>query len=151
MSGLLVAFPRHVLLQSEMRWIYGPTMGGLNCQLHVGSTSFEVVGIDSDKLFIYSPGKLTHPQKTITYPLKTNISPEKWWLEDYFHLFSFWKDPLSGDMLSFSGRTSRMHHSGSVCDIMSKSHLMSFSDVPGSNESGKINALLTNCNLKTKS
>ena len=38
-----------------------------------------------------------HMYTVYTYtPLKTNIYPEKWWLEDDF---PFWNGPCSGDML----------------------------------------------------
>ena len=35
-----------------------------------------------------------------TTPLKTNMSPENWWLED---VISNWNGPFSGDMLIFGG------------------------------------------------
>ena len=37
--------------------------------------------------------------------LKTNIFPEKWWLED--DPFPFWNGPFSGDMLIVGGVTVR--------------------------------------------
>ena len=40
-------------------------------------------------------------------PPKTNMSPEKWWLEDY--IFSFWNGLFSGDIRSFSGRYQKIH------------------------------------------
>ena len=35
-------------------------------------------------------------------PLKTNMSPENWWLEDDM---SFWDGPFLGDILIFGGVT----------------------------------------------
>ena len=48
---------------------------------------------------LYPPRKLV-PRRVYHTPLKTNISPEKWWLEDVFPIEIV---PFFGDMLIFRG------------------------------------------------